>query len=67
MEDILEMMCTIITMPFKGKYDDLYAKINHTESKFLRILFKVLIILIPLILIVALCSLCSFFIRGYWI
>ncbi len=67
MEDILELLCTIITIPFKGKYDDLYAKINHTENKFLRILFKVLIILVPLIFIFALCSLCSFFIREYWI
>ena len=67
MDAVLELILTVLTIPFEDKYDDLYSKINHTKNKFLRILFKLLIILVPLIIIFSVYSLISFLIRGYLI
>ena len=67
MEDILELILSILFMPFESKYDNLKIKINKIPNKVLRFLLKVLLILIPLALIFALCCLCSYIFRGYWI
>ena len=67
MEDILELILSILFMPFESKYDNLKIKINKIPNKVLRFLFKVLLILIPLALIFGLCCLCSYIFRGYWI
>ncbi len=67
MEDILELILSILFMPFGSKYDDLKIKINRIPSKALKIFLKVLLILIPLALIFGLCCLCSYIFRGYWI
>ena len=67
MEDILELILSILFMPFKSKYDNLKIKINKIPSKALKIFLKVLLIVIPLALIFGLCCLCSYIFRGYWI
>ena len=67
MEDILELILSILFMPFESKYDNLKNKINKVPSKALKIFLKVLLILIPLALIFGLCCLCSYIFRGYWI
>ena len=67
MEDILELILSILFMPFESKYDNLKLKINKIPNNALRFLLKVLLILIPLTLIFGLCCLCSYIFRGYWI
>ena len=67
MEDILELILSILFMPFESKYDNLEIKINRIHNKALRFLLKVLLILIPFALIFGLCCLCSYIFRGYWI
>ena len=67
MEDILELILSILFMPFESKYDNLKNKINKIPSKTLKIFLKVLLVLIPFALIFGLCCLCSYIIRGYWI
>ncbi len=67
MEDILELILSILFMPFESKYDNLKLKINKISNKALRFILKVLLILVPLALIFGLCCLCSYIFRGYWI
>ena len=67
MEDILELILSILFMPFESKYDDLIIKTNRIHNKALRFLLQVLLILIPLALIFGLCCLCSYIFRGYWV
>ena len=67
MEDILELILSILFMPFESKYDNLKNKINKIPSKALKIFLKALLIVIPLALIFGLCCLCSYIFRGYWI
>ena len=67
MEDILELILSILFMPFESKYDNLKIKINKIPSKALKVFLKVLLILIPLALIFGLFCLCSYIFRGYWI
>ena len=66
MEDVLELILTIITALFGDKYDDLYEKIKQINNKYLRFILKILIILVPVIIIFAVCALASYLIRGYW-
>lgn len=67
MEDILELILSILFMPFEPKFDTLKDKINMMQNKPLRFLLKILLILIPMALIFGLCCLCSYIFRGYWI
>ena len=67
MEDILELILSILFMPFESKAENLKHKINNIESKALKVFLKLLLILIPFVLIFGLCCLCSYIFRGYWI
>ena len=67
MEDILELILSILFMPFESKYDNLKIKINKIPNKALKIFLKVLLVLIPFALIFGLYCLCSYIFRGYWI
>lgn len=67
MEDILELILSILFLPFKSKYENLKNKIKKVPNKKLKIFFKVSLVLIPFALIFGLCSLCSYIVRGYWI
>ena len=67
MEDILELILSIVFIPFKSKYDDFKAKINNISNKTLRLFLKISLILIPFAMIFGLCCLCSYIFRGYWI
>ncbi len=67
MEDILELILSILFIPFESKYDNLKNRINRIPSKALKILLKVLLIFAPIALIFGLCCLCSYIFRGYWI
>ena len=67
MEYILELILSILFMPFESKYDNLKHKINKISNKALRFILKFLLILVPFALIFGLCCLCSYIFRGYWI
>ena len=67
MEDILELILTILFKPFESKYDDAFGRIKNIRSKGLRLLLRILLIAIPVVLIFGICSLCSYLFRGYWI
>ncbi len=67
MEDILELILTILFAPFGSLFDNLKSKIDGISSKYLKILLKILLVLIPISLIFGLCCLLSYFFRGYWI
>lgn len=67
MEDILELILTILLLPFWSKKDELLAKINRIESKSIRIIVTLIVWLLPFIMIFGLCALCSYLFRGYWI
>ena len=65
-EDILELILSVLFMPFESKYENLRDKINRIQNKAWKILLKVLLVLVPVAFIFGLCSLLSFWIRGYW-
>ena len=67
MEDILELILTILFQPFESKYDDTFGRIKNIRSKSLRIFLRILLIAIPLACIFGLCCLCNYLFRGYWI
>jgi len=67
MEDLLELILSMLFTPFESQYDNLKNKINKMPNKALIILLKILLILIPFVLIFGLCCLCSYLFRGYWI
>ena len=67
MEDILELILTILFQPFESKYDDLFGRINNIHSKGLQVLLRIVLIAIPVALIIGICCLCSYLFRGYWI
>ena len=67
MEAILELILTILFMPFKSKYDDTFGRIKNIHNKGVRILLRILLIAIPLAVIFGVCCLCSYIFRGYWI
>lgn len=67
MEDILELVLSILFMPFEDKYDNLLYRINRIPNKALKVSLKLLIVLVPVALIFGLTCLLSYLIRGYWI
>ena len=67
MENILELIVTILFMPFESKYDDTFGKIKNVRKKSIRIVLGILLIAIPVTLIFGFYCLCSYFLRGYWI
>ena len=67
MEDILELILTILSKPFESKYDDTFGRIKNIRNKGLRILLRILLIAIPVAVIFGVCCLCSYVFRGYWI
>lgn len=67
MEDILELILSILFIPFESKYDNLKIKINRIPNKALKIFLKILIVFIPCALIFGLICLCNYIFRGYWI
>ena len=67
MEELVELIITILFMPFERQYDGMFGRINNIKSKVLRILLKLLILLIPLIIIWSLCCLFNYLFRRYWI
>ncbi len=67
MEEILELILSILLMPFEPKYENLLHRINSIHNKALKIFLKLLLILIPLAFIFGLCCLLSYLFRGYWI
>ncbi len=66
MDDILELILTLLLLPFRSKKDELLAKINCIESKSIRIIVKTLVVLLAIIMLFGLCGLCSYLFRGYW-
>ena len=67
MEDILELILTILFKPFESKYDGSFGRIKNIRNKGLRILLRLLLITIPVALIFGIYCLCNYLFRGYWI
>ena len=67
MDSILELIITILGLPFENKFDDLEGKVNIVPKKGLRIFLKVLLILILGAFIFGLSCLFNYLFRGYWI
>ena len=67
MEDFLELILTILFLPFESKEERIVSTINHINSKPLRVFLKLLIPLFLFCVVFGLYSLCSYLIRGYWI
>lgn len=66
MEDIIELILTILFMPFEDKHNKLLLKMNKKNNKSIRIVLKILLFIIPTSLIIGLVGLCSYVFRGYW-
>ena len=66
MDDILELLLTIILLPFRSKRERIKSKLNGIENKALRVTVKILIMTISILLIIGLTGLCSYIFRGYW-
>ena len=64
MEDILELILTILFKPFESKYDDTFGRIKNIRNKGLRILLRILLIAIPLAILFGVYCLCSYIFRG---
>ena len=67
MEDILELIVTILVMPFKSFINKMKYQINKMPNKALKVLLIILFVLIPAVLLFGLVCLCSYIFRGYWI
>lgn len=67
MEDILELILTILFLPFESNEERIVSTINHINSKPLRVFLKILIPLFLFCVVFGLVCLCSYLIRGYWI
>ena len=66
MEDILELILSILFLPFKDSYNSLFIKIKKIPNKFVRIVLRVLLITISLAVLVAIYCACSYVFRGHW-
>ena len=66
MDDILELLLTIIFLPFRSKWERIKSKLNGIENKALRVTVKILIMTISILFIFGLTGLCSYIFRGYW-
>lgn len=67
MEDVLELILSILFIPFESKYEALKNKINSLPHKSIKIFIKVLLIIIPFAFIFGVCCLCSYIFRGHWL
>ena len=65
MEELLELILSILFMPFEDTFDRLLRRINRIPCKAFKIFWKVLLILIPMVCIFGLCCLLSYLFRGY--
>ena len=63
MEGILEIILSVLAMPFESKYDNLWKKTKRINNLTLRILSRILLIAIPLAIIFVLCLLCQYLFR----
>ena len=66
MEDILELILSILFLPFKDDYDSLFIKIKKIPNKAVRIVLRVLLISLSLAVLVAIYCACNYVFRGYW-
>ena len=59
-EALLEIILTVLCIPFGSKYEDAFVRTKGIHKKGVRICLKILLILIPFVLILGLCCLCSY-------
>lgn len=67
MEDFLELILTILFLPFESKGQRILSNINRINNKPLRVFLKISIPLFLFFVVFGLSCLCSYLIRGYWI
>lgn len=66
MEAILELILSILFIPFKDDYDSLFYKIKKIPNKFVRIVLRILLISVSLAVLVAIYFACMYVFRGWF-
>jgi hypothetical protein len=66
MENILELILSILFIPFKDDYDSLFYKIKKIPNKFVRIVLRILLISVSLAVLVAIYFACMYVFRGWF-
>ena len=66
MENILELILSILFIPFEDKYDSLFYKIKKIPNKFVRIVLRILLISVSLAVLVAIYFACMYVFRGWF-
>ena len=66
MEAFLELILSILFLPFKDDYDSLFIKIKKIPNKFVRIVLRILLISVSLAVLVAIYFACMYVFRGWF-
>ena len=66
MEAVLELILSILFLPFQDSYDSLFINIKRIPNKYVQIVLRVSLITISLAVLVAIYCACSYVFRGYW-
>ena len=66
MEAFLELILSILFLPFKNDYDSLFIKIKKIPNKFVRIVLRILLISVSLAVLVAIYFACMYVFRGWF-
>ena len=66
MEAFLELILSILFLPFKDDYDSLFYKIKKIPNKFVRIVLRILLISVSLAVLVAIYFACMYVFRGWF-
>ena len=66
MEAFLELILSILFLPFKDDYDSLFYKIKKIPNKLVRIVLRILLIAASLAVLVAIYCACMYVFRGWF-
>lgn len=66
LDEILEFILEIISLPFESEIDHLFTKTNRIQSRAIRIILKIFLFLLFIAFLLTLFSLLKFFITGSW-
>ena len=66
MEAFLELILSILFIPFQDDYDSLFYKIKKIPNKFVRIVLRILLISVSLAVLVAIYFACMYVFRGWF-
>lgn len=66
MENILELILSILFIPFEDNYNSLFYKIKKIPNKFVRIVLRILLIAVSLAVLVAIYCACIYVFRSWF-